>query len=151
MYNCDIIFYTLLASYKNSTFFYLHSKNWFSGVFFLPRDQQHDRPSKTTNYEGLAYLGGYALAWAACLGNETIYNILLEKVWAYNDTFHCAMNSFLQCIHVQNINIITAILMYFKGADPDAEDGFGNTVLHMVVVTNQMVCYIHNLYDMFWR
>ena len=66
----------------------------FSGVFFLPRDQQHDRPSKTTNYEGLAYLGGYALAWAACLGNETIYNILLEKVWAYNDTFYCAMNSF---------------------------------------------------------
>ena len=147
MYNCDIIFYTLFL-YKNSTFFYLHSKNWFSGVFFLPRDQQHDRPSKTTNYEGLAYLGGYALAWAACLGNETIYNILLEKVWAYNDTYYCSM---LQCIHVQNINIITAILMYFKGADPDAEDGFGNTVLHMVVVTNQMVCYIHNLYDMFWR
>ena len=147
MYNCDIIFYTLLASYKNSTFFYLHSKNWFSGVFFLPRDQQHDRPSKTTNYEGLAYLGGYALAWAACLGNETIYNILLEKVWAYNDTYYSSM----KCIHVQNINIITAILMYFKGADPDAEDGFGNTVLHMVVVTNQMVCYIHNLYDMFWR
>ena len=27
----------------------------------------------------------------------------------------------------------------FQGADPDAEDGFGNTVLHMVVVTNQMV------------
>ena len=26
-----------------------------------------------------------------------------------------------------------------KGADPDAEDGFGNTVLHMVVVTDQMV------------
>ena len=32
-----------------------------------------------TNYEGLAYLGGYALAWAACLNNETIYNLLLEK------------------------------------------------------------------------
>lgn len=52
----------------------------FSGVFFLPRDQQHDKPTKKTNYDGLAYLGGYALAWAACLGNETIYNILLEKV-----------------------------------------------------------------------
>ena len=50
------------------------------GIFFLPRDQQHDRPTKTTNYEGLAYLGGYALAWAACLANETIYNILLVKV-----------------------------------------------------------------------
>ena len=53
---------------------------FFSGVFFLPRDQQHDKPTKKTNYDGLAYLGGYALAWAACLGNETIYNILLEKV-----------------------------------------------------------------------
>ena len=51
-----------------------------SGIFFLPRDQQHDRPTKKTNYEGLAYLGGYALAWAACLANETIYNILLVKV-----------------------------------------------------------------------
>ena len=50
------------------------------GIFFLPRDQQHDRPTKKTNYEGLAYLGGYALAWAACLANETIYNILLVKV-----------------------------------------------------------------------
>ena len=44
--------------------------------------------------------------------------------------------------HNSNIDV-------FKGADPDAEDGFGNTVLHMVVVTNQMVCYIHYQYDMF--
>ena len=54
-----------------------------SGIFFLPRDQQHDRPTKKTNYEGLAYLGGYALAWAACLANETIYNILLVKVLCF--------------------------------------------------------------------
>ena len=69
----------------------------------MPRDQSYDRPSKDTNYEGLAYLGDYHLAWAACQANETIYNLLLEK-----------------------------------GADPDAQDGFGNTVLHMVVVTNRM-------------
>jgi ankyrin repeat protein len=54
--------------------------------------------------KGLAYLGEYPLAWAACTANETIYNLLLDK-----------------------------------GADPDAQDSFGNTVLHMVVVTNQMV------------
>ena len=44
--------------------------------------------------------------------------------------------------HNSNIDV-------FKGADPDAEDGFGNTVLHMVVVTNQMVCYNGNLNNMF--
>ena len=75
-----------------------------SGTFFLPTDQQHDQPASETNYEGLAYLGEYPLAWAACTANETIYNLLLDK-----------------------------------GADPDAQDSFGNTVLHMVVVTNQMV------------
>lgn len=79
-----------------------------SGTFYLPRDQAFDRPSKETNYEGLAYLGEYHLAWAACQANETLYNLLLEQ-----------------------------------GADPDAQDSFGNTVLHMVVVTNRMVskCY----------
>ncbi len=76
----------------------------FAGTFFLPRDQQHDKPKKETNYEGLAYLGEYALAWSACLNNESIYNLLVEK-----------------------------------GANPDAQDNFGNTVLHMVVVANQMV------------
>ena len=52
---------------------------------------------------GLAYLGEYHLAWAACQNNETIYNLLLEE-----------------------------------GADPDAQDSFGNTVLHMVVITDRM-------------
>lgn len=70
----------------------------------MPADQQHDNPASQTNYEGLAYLGEYPLSWAACMANETIYNLLLDR-----------------------------------GADPDAQDSFGNTVLHMVVVTNQMV------------
>ena len=26
-------------------------------------------------------MGEYPLAWAACLGNETIYNLLLDQVW----------------------------------------------------------------------
>ena len=47
------------------------------GTFFLPRDQQHDKPKKITDYEGLAYLGEYALAWSACQCNEGVYNLLL--------------------------------------------------------------------------
>ncbi|KOB77609.1 Transient receptor potential cation channel subfamily V member 6, partial [Operophtera brumata] len=32
-----------------------------------------------TNYEGLAYLGEYPLAWAACCANEAVYNLLLDS------------------------------------------------------------------------
>lgn len=74
------------------------------GSFFLPRDQQRVVPSKQTDYEGLAYLGEYPLAWTACVGNESVYNLLLDK-----------------------------------GADPDWQDTFGNMILHMVVVTDQLV------------
>uniref|UniRef100_A0A182P182 Ion transport domain-containing protein n=1 Tax=Anopheles epiroticus TaxID=199890 RepID=A0A182P182_9DIPT len=74
-----------------------------TGRFFLPRDQQGLRPVKTTDYEGLAYLGEYPLAWAACCANESVYNLLLE------------------C-----------------GADPNAQDSFGNMILHMVVVCDKL-------------
>ncbi|KAL9703540.1 hypothetical protein quinque_007058 [Culex quinquefasciatus] len=73
------------------------------GRFFLPRDQQKMHPAKTTDYEGLAYLGEYPLAWAACCSNESVYNLLLE------------------C-----------------GADPNAQDSFGNMILHMVVVCDKL-------------
>ena len=76
------------------------------GVFFLPTDQQSDRPVINTNYQGLAYMGEYPLTWAAFLCNEGIYNLLLDK-----------------------------------GADPDAQDTYGNTVLHMVVVATQLGMY----------
>ena len=49
------------------------------GVFFLPTDQQSDRPVVNTNYQGLAYMGEYPLTWSAFLCNEGIYNLLLEK------------------------------------------------------------------------
>lgn len=52
--------------------------NLISGSFFLPKDQQRSKPSKTTDYEGLAYLGEYPLAWAACCSNESVYNLLLD-------------------------------------------------------------------------
>ncbi|CAH2005039.1 unnamed protein product [Acanthoscelides obtectus] len=49
------------------------------GSFFLPRDQQRPKPAKHTEYEGLAYLGEYPLAWAACCANESVYNLLLDN------------------------------------------------------------------------
>ncbi|KAL7022581.1 hypothetical protein ACKWTF_012298 [Chironomus riparius] len=73
------------------------------GRFFLPRDQQSNNPAKQTDYEGLAYFGEYPLAWAACVNNESVYNLLLEI-----------------------------------GSDPDAQDSFGNTILHMVVVNDKL-------------
>ncbi|XP_055682448.1 uncharacterized protein LOC129789581 isoform X2 [Lutzomyia longipalpis] len=73
------------------------------GSFFLPRDQQGYSPAKNTDYEGLAYLGEYPLAWAACCANESVYNLLLDV-----------------------------------GADPDAQDSFGNMILHMVVVCDKL-------------
>lgn len=73
------------------------------GRFFLPKDQQGNKPVKNTDYEGLAYLGEYPLAWAACCSNESVYNLLLEH-----------------------------------GADPDAQDNFGNMILHMVVVCDKL-------------
>jgi transient receptor potential cation channel subfamily V member 6 len=73
------------------------------GRFFLPRDQQSNNPANNTDYDGLAYLGEYPLAWAACVNNESVYNLLLEL-----------------------------------GADPDAQDSFGNMILHMVVVGDKL-------------
>nr|XP_053627698.1 uncharacterized protein LOC128685222 [Cherax quadricarinatus] len=82
------------------------------GSFFLPKDQQVTCPPgpENTDYEGLAYLGEYPLAWAACLGNETVYNKLLDF-----------------------------------GADPNAQDSFGNMILHMVVVCNQLGMFSYAL------
>ncbi|CAB3379374.1 Hypothetical predicted protein [Cloeon dipterum] len=49
------------------------------GSFFLPKDQQRAKPAKNTDYEGLAYLGEFPLAWAACCNNESAYNLLLDS------------------------------------------------------------------------
>ena len=34
---------------------------------------------KAVYLQGLAYLGEYPLSWAACLCNETVYNLLIES------------------------------------------------------------------------
>lgn len=69
------------------------------GRFFLPRDQQSNNPVKNTDYEGLAYFGEYPLAWAACVNNESVYNLLLE-VGAdpdAQDSFVCKNINFFLC------------------------------------------------------
>lgn len=53
---------------------------------------------------GDAYYGEYPVAFAACFGNEEIYDYLI-----------------------------------LHGADPNLQDSFGNTVLHMVVIADQLV------------
>uniref|UniRef100_A0A1I8MW96 Ion transport domain-containing protein n=1 Tax=Musca domestica TaxID=7370 RepID=A0A1I8MW96_MUSDO len=73
------------------------------GSFFLPKDQQRANPAKSTDYEGLAYMGEYPLSWAACCANESVYNLLIDH-----------------------------------DADPDAQDSFGNMILHMVVVCDKL-------------
>jgi transient receptor potential cation channel subfamily V member 6 len=37
------------------------------------------KPAKNTDYEGLAYLGEFPLAWAACCNNESAYNLLIDN------------------------------------------------------------------------
>ena len=63
---------------------------------------------------GFCYYGEYPLAFAACRGNEEIYDYLIDH-----------------------------------GADPNAQDSFGNTVLHMVVIHEQSVS-LANLYLSSW-
>lgn len=86
----------------------------YLGSFFLPRDQQGNSQAKNTDYEGLAYLGEYPLAWSACCANESVYNLLLDN-----------------------------------NADPDAQDSFGNMILHMVVVCDKLVRFVFEIRSKF--
>jgi hypothetical protein len=38
-------------------------------------------------------MGEYPLAWAACLGNETVYNLLLDEVSGEQVSPTCPVNS----------------------------------------------------------
>lgn len=79
------------------------------GAFMGPEDQKASRSDSQeheyvdvtplTTYDGYMYLGEYPLSFAACLGLEECYRIVLSR-----------------------------------GADPDAQDTNGNTVLHMLVI-----------------
>ena len=68
---------------------------------------QHHRLSVTSShFSGDVYYGEYPLAFAACLGFESIYDFLLDH-----------------------------------GADPNLQDSYGNTVLHMCVIKNKPAMY----------
>lgn len=79
------------------------------GAFMSPEDQKPSRSDSqehewvdvnaNTTYDGYVYWGEYPLSFAACLGQEECYRLVLAK-----------------------------------GADPDAQDTNGNTVLHMLVI-----------------
>lgn len=79
------------------------------GAFMSPEDQKPSRNDSydheyvdvnpMTTYDGYVYWGEYPLSFAACLGQEDCYRLVLAR-----------------------------------GADPDAQDTNGNTVLHMLVI-----------------
>ncbi|KAK7863240.1 hypothetical protein R5R35_001452 [Gryllus longicercus] len=83
------------------------------GNFMSPEDQKASRNDSQdhewvnvctlTNYEGYVYWGEYPLSFAACLGQEECYRLVLAR-----------------------------------GANPDAQDTNGNTVLHMLVIYEKL-------------
>ncbi|XP_023309951.1 transient receptor potential cation channel subfamily V member 5 [Anoplophora glabripennis] len=83
------------------------------GNFMCPEDQKSSRTDcvdhewvnvyPETNYEGYVYWGEYPLTFAACLGQEECFRLMLSR-----------------------------------GADPDAQDTNGNTVLHLLVIYQKL-------------
>ncbi|KAG5878666.1 hypothetical protein JTB14_015599 [Gonioctena quinquepunctata] len=79
------------------------------GNFMCPEDQKSSRSDSLdhewvnvcsqTNYDGYVYWGEYPLTFAACLGQEESFRLILSR-----------------------------------GADPDAQDTNGNTILHLLVI-----------------
>ena len=90
-----------------------------------------------TGTKGLSYLGEYPLAWAACLCNETVYNLLIgEMIQSWS------LKLFLFKL---SLYLVDDVLVADEGADPDAQDTYGNTVLHMVVIVEQLGEYFFHL------
>lgn len=86
------------------------------GNFMCPEDQKSSRTDSLdhewvnvcpeTTYEGYVYWGEYPLTFAACLGQEECYRLMLSR-----------------------------------GADPDAQDTNGNTVLHLLVIYQKLEAF----------
>ncbi|XP_044267903.1 transient receptor potential cation channel subfamily V member 5 [Tribolium madens] len=86
------------------------------GNFMCPEDQKSSRFDSLdhewvnvcpeTNYEGYVYWGEYPLTFAACLGQEESFRLMLAR-----------------------------------GADPDAQDTNGNTVLHLLVILQKLEAF----------
>ena len=83
------------------------------GTFFLPSDIQNGSATKeNTSFQSTAYYGEYPLAFAASLGLMEMYDFFIRQ---------SELNPRLGKVH------------------PDAQDSFGNTVLHMCVIYKQKV------------
>ncbi|KAK9869474.1 hypothetical protein WA026_003229 [Henosepilachna vigintioctopunctata] len=86
------------------------------GNFMCPEDQKSSRTDSQThewvnvcpqtNYEGYVYWGEYPLTFAACLGQEESFRLMLAR-----------------------------------GADPNAQDTNGNTVLHLLVIYEKLEAF----------
>ncbi|KAH0821155.1 hypothetical protein GEV33_001636 [Tenebrio molitor] len=86
------------------------------GNFMCPEDQKSSRSDSLdhewvnvcaeTNYQGYVYWGEYPLTFAACLGQEESFRLMLVR-----------------------------------GADPDAQDTNGNTVLHLLVILEKLEAF----------
>ena len=135
-------------------------------------------------------MGEYPLSWSACLGNESVYNLLLEEGADPDNqvflNFHCiihlrqrfnfsldrltkwtevsvSVSNHESCwkkipheFKISTISCLSSVWKYIlqdKHCLPPSvrfnlrvfQDSYGNTVLHMVVVTAQLVS--HN----FWK
>ena len=62
-----------------------------SGTFFLPRDQSNTKPKRSTNYEGLLYMGEYPLAWAACQVHHAFNKRYVNRFVTKSDLLYCTV------------------------------------------------------------
>ncbi|KAF0296374.1 Transient receptor potential cation channel subfamily V member 6 [Amphibalanus amphitrite] len=95
------------------------------GNFMCPEDQKSSRAdvlgteivqvSANTNYKGYVYWGEYPLSFAACLGQEECYRLILARVRPRHSAAKAE-----------------------GGADPDTQDTNGNTTIHMMVIYDKM-------------
>eukprot|EP00057_Strongylocentrotus_purpuratus_P003176 XP_003726099.2 PREDICTED: transient receptor potential cation channel subfamily V member 6-like [Strongylocentrotus purpuratus] len=93
--------------------FFRPSKNLTDGV--TDKDEEID-------CRGQAYFGEFPLAFAASLGDKAIYDFLVEE----------------------SVRVDRKREMAVRGrVNPDDQDSYGNTVLHMVVINNQKEMLIH--------
>ncbi|XP_071961423.1 transient receptor potential cation channel subfamily V member 5-like [Antedon mediterranea] len=86
-----------------------------TGRFFCPKDLKDkamvEKNLKTSKFEGETYFGEYPLAFAASVGSTEIYDIILNASVSGKSSGE---------------------------VDPNDQDNFGNTVLHMIVIHNQV-------------
>ena len=97
------------------------------------------------------YWGEYPLYFAACLGQEESYRLILARFVTLVDV----INSIIYNTYINgNVSIclwlsmampervsasIFSSFQFFRGADPDSLDTNGNNIRHMMVILNKVV------------